>query len=276
MNSQFKLIALDIDGTLVTNQQQITNRTWQILQQVKESGIQIILVTGRHHMMARSVYKTLNLDTPIICANGAYIYSVKKEEIIEGSCLSSAQKFQLLPLIEKFNFDVIAYFTDGIGYQPDNHLVLNAKNYFDNHSTEMTPNFCEYPQLNQLLTIEKDLWKIDLIHKNELAVDAFIEEITTEHAIEFHRTSKNGIEIMNQKNSKGIRLTNWVVSQGFCMSEVIAFGDNQNDISMLTQVGLSVAMGNATESVKQSSHMITKTNEEDGIAEVLSDIFQIY
>jgi Cof subfamily protein (haloacid dehalogenase superfamily) len=272
MNTGFKVIALDIDGTLLTNQQKITTLTAQALEYAKQLGIQLILVTGRHHMMANTVHKQLELKTPIICANGAYIYEPKEQKIIEGTSINHNQKIQLVQLIEKYAFDVIVYFTDSIGHQPNNRLIQKAKAYFETDVDELTPRFMEYETLPQLFSIDHILWKIDLIHHDASVIDAFITEITPAHAIKFHRTSHNGLEVMHHQNSKGARLHSWVNRQGFDMSQVIAFGDNQNDISMLTQVGLGVAMGNAVDVVKQCSHRITKSNEEDGIGLLLAEI----
>lgn len=271
MNTRFKVIALDIDGTLLTKQQKISILTEQALVYAKQSGFQLILVTGRHHMMANTVHEQLELETPIICANGAYIYEPKRQKIIEGTSLDYHQKIQLIPLIEKYAFDVICYFTDGIGHQPNNRLVQKAKMHFEANIHELAPKFMEYETLQKLFGIDQTLWKVDLIHHDAAAIDAFITEITAEHAIEFHRTSNNGLEIMHHKNSKGARLHSWVKKQGIDMSQVIAFGDNQNDISMLTQVGLGVAMGNAVDAVKECAHCLTRSNEDDGIAVLLAE-----
>jgi HAD-superfamily hydrolase, subfamily IIB len=275
MKTGFKVIALDIDGTLLTKQQKISALTWQAIKHTQKKGIKLILVTGRHHMMATSLHAQLELDTPIICANGAYIYDPNQKKITEGSPLNFEQKLQLIPLIEKYAFDVICYYTNGIGHQPQNRLIQKAKMYFDSKPEEVAPIFFEHYTIGHLLGFEDELWKMDLINSDPAAIDSFIAELSSEHSFEFHRTSKNGLEIMDYHNSKGSRLHSWVIKRGFDMSQVIAFGDNQNDISMLSQVGLGVAMGNATDEVKQSSHCLTKSNEEDGIALLLAEVLSL-
>lgn len=272
MNGQYKIIALDIDGTLLTSQNKVSPQTKQALEHSRSSGIDIILVTGRHHMMTTSLHTFLELKTPIICANGAYIYDPENQKITEGTEISRNQRINLFPLIKKYSFDVIFYFTDSIGYQPDNRLIQKAKAYFDENTKEPAPNFLMFETLHQLFELDKALWKIDLIHPDATAIDAFISETTPEYNLELQRTSFNGLEIIHHKNNKGSRLHSWVYKQGIDMSQVIAFGDNQNDISMLTKVGLGVAMGNASDMVKRCAQRLTKSNDDDGIAAVLAEI----
>jgi hydroxymethylpyrimidine pyrophosphatase-like HAD family hydrolase len=78
-----------------------------------------------------------------------------------------------------------------------------------------------------------------------------------------------GLEIVNRGNSKGNRLAEWVAHRGLTLEQVIAFGDNHNDISMFQQVGLGVAMGNAAAEIRQQAHFVTGSNDDDGIAAAL-------
>lgn len=75
------VIALDMDGTLLSSGHQVTEKTANAIQQARKKGIEVILVTGRHHMMAYPVHHQLALDTPLICANGAYVFDTKNQQI---------------------------------------------------------------------------------------------------------------------------------------------------------------------------------------------------
>ena len=83
------------------------------------------------------------------------------------------------------------------------------------------------------------------------------------------RTAPNGLEIVNIGSSKGNRLAEWVAGKGIALDQVIAFGDNHNDISMFQQVGLGVAMGNATPEIQQYADFVTCSNDDSGIASAL-------
>jgi Cof subfamily protein (haloacid dehalogenase superfamily) len=109
------------------------------------------------------------------------------------------------------------------------------------------------------------LWKIELSHATTSAIDEFIAALPSELAITYDRTAPNGLEIVNRGNSKGNRLAEWVAHRGLTLEQVIAFGDNHNDISMFQQVGLGVAMGNAKDEVKAKADFVCQSVENDGI-----------
>ena len=113
------------------------------------------------------------------------------------------------------------------------------------------------------------MWKIELSHATTSAIDEFIAALPSELAITYDRTAPNGLEIVNRGNSKGNRLAEWVAHRGLTLEQVIAFGDNHNDISMFQQVGLGVAMGNAAAEIRQQAHFVTGSNDDDGIAAAL-------
>lgn len=113
------------------------------------------------------------------------------------------------------------------------------------------------------------LWKIEIAHATPAAIDAFIDALPDGLAITHDRTAPNGLEIVNTGSSKGNRLAEWVAGKGIALDQVIAFGDNHNDISMFQQVGLGVAMGNATPEIQQYADFVTCSNDDSGIASAL-------
>lgn len=264
-----KVIALDMDGTLLSSDHQITEKTADAIQQARNKGIKVILVTGRHHMMAYPVHAQLQLDTPIICANGAYIFDVQNQNIEHGIPLSDNHWQQLLPLIDSLQLSTIYHFSTGIGHQPNNQHVKRIKKLFPSLPINQRAIFIEHPSLTTLCETHTPLWKIELSHHCASTIDAFIAALPQELSITYDRTAPNGLEIVAQGNSKGNRLAEWISQQGLTLNNVIAFGDNRNDISMFQQVGLGVAMGNATTDVKQFAHFVTASNDNDGIASAL-------
>lgn len=265
------VIALDMDGTLLTSEHSVTPETIDALQQARSKGIEVILVTGRHHMMACPTHHQLKLDTPLICANGAYIYDAQTEQITIGKPLQSWQWHQLFPLIDSLKLDAICHFSDGIGHRPDNEHVHKIKDHLCHLPSGFNkyPNFIEHRSLATLCETHIPLWKIELSHATAKGIDSFIAALPENLAINYDRTAPNGLEIVNMGNSKGNRLAEWVVNRGMNLEQVIAFGDNHNDISMFQKVGLGVAMGNATPEVQQYADFVTCSNDDSGIASAL-------
>lgn len=263
------VIALDMDGTLLSSDHQVTEKTVNTLQQAREKGIEVILVTGRHHMMAYPVHDQLALDTPLICANGAYVFDTHRQQITTGAPLYDWQWQQLVPLIESHQLNAICHFSSGIGHQPENEHVDRVKKLVRVLPSHQRPHFIEHESIATLCHTHTPLWKIELSHPTVSAIDKFIAALPDGLAIAYDRTAPNGLEIVNAGNSKGNRLAEWVTSRGLMLEQVMAFGDNHNDISMFRQVGLGVAMGNATKEIQRQAHFVTASNDHDGIAVAL-------
>jgi Cof subfamily protein (haloacid dehalogenase superfamily) len=263
------VIALDMDGTLLNSNHQVTEKTADAIQQARDKGIDVILVTGRHHMMALPIHHQLALTTPLICSNGAYVFDVQHQQITHGAPLLDWQWQRLLPLITSLNLDVICHFSNGIGHQPANPHISKIKLFARTLQPEHQPNFLEHSSIADLCQTHTPLWKLELSHATSAAIDLFINALPNDIAVTYDRTAPNGLEIANKGNSKGNRLAEWVAQRGLALNQVIAFGDNYNDISMFQQVGLGVAMGNATADIQQQAHFVTASNDHDGIAVAL-------
>ena len=147
------VIALDMDGTLLSSDLQVTEKTANAIQQARKKGIEVILVTGRHHMMAYPVHHQLALDTPLICANGAYVFDTKNQQITAGTPLSERQWQQLIPLMESLQLDAICHFSDGIGHQPENEHVGRVKNFVQ-----------AFPSINVRILLNMNLLRLYVTH----------------------------------------------------------------------------------------------------------------
>lgn len=263
------VIALDMDGTLLSSDHEVTAKTAAAIQDARNKGIKVILVTGRHHMMAYPIHHQLALDTPLICANGAYVFDADKKQITHGMPMTSPQWQQLIPLIESFRLSAMCHFSSGIGHQPNNKLVKKVMKMSRSLPSHLRPRFIERQSIAELCHTQTPLWKIELSHASASAVDEFIALLPNDLAITYDRTAPNALEIVNEGNSKGNRLAEWATGEGLRLDQIIAFGDNHNDISMFQQVGLGIAMGNAPAEIQAQAHFVTGSNDNDGIVAAL-------
>lgn len=271
--TRFNTIALDIDGTLLTSDHIITAKTQYLLQQLK-SQLQILLVTGRHHQMALPIYQQLQLTTPMICANGAYIYHPESHKI-SGKALEKSDWQEILRLSELYQFDVMCHFSAGIGHNPDNIHVIKVSSYIDSFFTlSSKPIFLSSSSLESLCAEQPEVWKIELHGKDEPSVQTFLSEASLISSITIDQTGPLSLEIVSHGCSKGHRLAEYLESSGFDVRQTIAFGDNFNDLSMFKQVGCGVAMGNAHEIVQQHAHYVTSSNDNSGIVDGLRNFWE--
>jgi len=113
------------------------------------------------------------------------------------------------------------------------------------------------------------IWKFALTDEDTVKLQNFTQVVEQELGLSCEWSWHDQVDVAQRGNSKGNRLAQWVASQGLSMSQVIAFGDNFNDLSMLETAGLGVAMGNADEAIKARADLVIGTNLETGIAETI-------
>lgn len=260
------VIALDMDGTLLTSNHDISTDTIDSLQLARKKGVEVILVTGRHHMLACPTHAFLNLDTPIICSNGAYIFDPFQKQIVSGFPLTEMQWRNAISLVNEFSLDVICHLETGLGHSPDHRIINIVKQYTDTFLPHLRPTYFPETDLVSLCEKHAPVWKMEMEHPDASIIDLVAEKLTSEFGMTCDRTSPTGIEVVNQASSKGNGLALWTQKRGYRMEQVIAFGDNRNDISMFQQVGLGVAMGNALPDVQSYAHYVTETNDQNGIS----------
>ncbi|MFB2862359.1 Cof-type HAD-IIB family hydrolase [Aeromonas sp. MdU4] len=262
--SEYKAIALDMDGTLLTRDHQISAATRSALAQARAQGIKVLLVTGRHFMTARPFHHDLALDTPIICSNGACLYDPGSDRILAGDPLARAPLGNLLPRVEARQMGALFHLSEGIGYIGGEEHVTRIRSWSANQPAHL--KIAIHPVEELAGWLEKPVWKLELFNQDPAHLHRFMDE---EHdLIPFTRdwAAPYAVELVQPGCSKGNRLAQWAASEGIAMEQVVAFGDNNNDLSMFEQAGLAVAMGNAAPQIQSHADKVTADHNEDGIA----------
>lgn len=260
----YKLIALDMDGTLLNGELQLSNRTKDAINAVNKKGVNVVLSTGRMLSSAQVYARELELDNYIIASNGAVI--VDGSENIIYSKNINLDKLEVIMDIGKF-YDVYYHFYDSNTLYTDNY-VKEIVDFYNNRDSRIdykvirdTKEIYEIDNLKayKFIFIDNDINKLDRI-KEDLVE---IPEIT------ITKSWINNVEVMDKDTSKGLGLKFLCNKLNISKEEVIAVGDNENDLSMIKYAGLGVAMGNAEEKIKKQADFITTSNNEDGVAEVI-------
>lgn len=267
----FQAIAFDLDGTLLNSQGQILTSSQRAIQNAREKGIKIILVTGRHHTAARPYHYQLGLDTPIICCNGTYIYDVETDSMPIANPLSKTQAAQVIEVAEKYGTHLLMYSRDAMNYLQLNDHMRKFSQWVASCPESVRPHLQQVQDFRQLLGKDNEvIWKFVVSHPDRAVMEQTVAALpAADFSCEWSWIDR--VDIAKNGNSKGRRLLELLNTWKIDPRNVIAFGDNHNDISMLTSAGLGIAMGNAEPAVKQQATLVTLSNDEDGIAAALAE-----
>jgi len=262
-----KLIALDIDGTLFNSDGNITEVTRNALLAVHEKDITLMLASGRsiHGLRQLALKNRLPLDNMVTLAfNGACVAEGNSDEILFETPIRQSAARQLIKDLKDYPITVMV---------PYHHelYVEDFKGYLVEFEME-TERFTG-KLINDLSTIDFDSHKIIMTGQKE-DLDRFLNDVAPRYAsdVSFVITGPNNVDVVPKGIDKGISLKRYCELKGIDRMEVLAFGDNYNDLAMIEYAGLGVAMGNANETVKAIADRITKTNDEDGIAIILNEL----
>ncbi len=265
----YRVIALDLDGTLLTPRKTILPESLEALAKARQAGVKVVIVTGRHHCAVHPFYQALDLDTPVICCNGTYLYDYQAKKVLTADPLQQSQALRVIDLLGEHGIHGLLYVDDAMLYQLPTGHVERSLSWAQSLPEHLRPTILQVPSLADAALEANALWKFALSHDDTPALQQFADHVSRELGLACEWSWHDQVDIAQQGNSKGKRLAQWVSSAGYQMSEVLAFGDNYNDLSMLESVGLGVAMANADAAIKARVSHVTRSNLEPGIAETI-------
>ncbi|MGX9415734.1 Cof-type HAD-IIB family hydrolase [Vibrio sp. RC27] len=271
--TKYKVLALDLDGTVLNSDRQISEPLRQTIQTLKDR-VHIVLVTGRHHTAAKPYHYELGLDTPAICCNGTYVYDYAKQAILTQNAIPVDKAREFLALAQSYNFKLVMYVKDAMLYskaQPI-HYMEALKAWSEKFDGELRPDIRKVESFEDELNKTDYIWKY-VVEGNDLA--GFSSEDLIKNDFSGERSWVDRIDFAMCGNTKGNALSTYIETQGYHPDQVVAVGDNHNDISMIKLSGLGVAMGNADDTVKQSAQKVLQAGHDDAnaLSDFLNSIF---
>ncbi len=269
MSKDIRLIALDLDGTLLTTDKRLTDRNRTALLRAGEKGMTVVPVTGRiFNGLPRSVLGLPCLKYAIL-SNGASVYDVANDRLL---CRAEIPLDQALDIMAWLDGQPVIYdcYAEGRGF-----MTEAMWNQIDRYA--WSPIVVDYmksirtpvPELKAFL--RQKGWDIQKIQ-------AFCRDDETQRRLLGHMpfsgiavssSVPRNIEINREDATKGRALLALAKHLGLEREQVMAFGDGLNDISMIESAGVGVAMGNAVDEVRRVADIVTATNDEDGVAAVI-------
>lgn len=260
---KYKLLVLDVDGTLLNSQREVTKRTVITLRKVQSMGIKVALASGRPTYGILALAKALDLsshDGYIISYNGAQVMSARTGEVLFERTIDP----QMIPYLEKKAGKTgmtMAY------YDGDEVVSTNIGNPHVKDEAEM--NGMKLRQVEQIsMSIEDWPSEIMLFSDNEQELTG-LEEHMQRHlngVMDTIHSNPYMLEVVGYQVGKSYAMSALVQKMGIGMEEVLAIGDGAADINMIQMAGTGIAMANATEGVRRCADFTTLSNDEDGAA----------
>jgi hypothetical protein len=239
--SDYKLIALDMDGTLLTDSKQISAENAKWIARAVERGVTVVMATGRGMQLIRPYTDQLGLDSPVVAVNGGEVWS-SPQRLHKRHTLDWRQVDWLRGIALQLGVWYWAYTTEG---------KLNRDTWGDT-------------------VLADHVWlKFGYASKDLAALDRVKAMLDETGAYECTNSHPTNVEVNPSDVSKAAGLRDVCRLLGIDMSQAVAMGDSVNDLSMITEAGLGIAMGNAQEEVKQNAAAVTASNEEDGVAKAI-------
>jgi Cof subfamily protein (haloacid dehalogenase superfamily) len=265
----FRLVASDIDGTLIRGDGSLSKRTVAVIDRLHSRGVPVVLVTGRPVRWLRQLYDQMDEPVPAVCANGAVVYDPDTDEVLVANPLSVDL---LLEVTKKLREAIpgIAFAVeveDGRGFWYEQAWPLRWDGEHNSVRVLATPAELTSAPAVKLLARAADLQPDDFYDLVGRTLGPLAEST--------HSSSSALVEISAAGVTKAAGLAWLCEREGYTAQDVIAFGDMPNDVPLLTWAGHSVAMGNAHPAVRAAADEVTLTNDEDGVAAYLERAFDL-
>lgn len=272
-----RLVASDMDGTLLRQDGKISDKTARTIKELQESGVRFVVCTGRAYEDAKAPLEEQGIVCDIVCMNGAAVYNKHgeqihrqelsegqvrfimdccKEEVVfdfmtnQGSCtLTTKEQFQYY-----FKAGLLLPMAGGITYE-----------YIVSRFRFLTPQ--------ELFTSGLEFYKMSVIHPNPFVLERVKANLAENTHLAVAASHHTNLEVTNSAAQKGLALLKYAQLKGIRSKEIMAIGDSENDLSMLSlPLGFTVAMENSMESIRHVARCMTRSNEEDGVAYAIESL----
>ena len=289
----YKLIAIDLDGTLLNSYGIITENTKKIIKKVEEQGVNIILASGRPIDSIQAIANEIESKKYFIAGNGAIVYDIEKDEIIYENCLKKQKVLEIIKICEEnsigysiytekeilttaLKYNVLYYHKENLKKSEDKKtkisIIQNMEEYIknDNTSRYLKITVCDedkivFDSIIRKLRNLKDIEVLDVSHMARKTIKQGTEEI----AVEYYYT-----EISRKNVDKWNAIEFLAKKLEIDSKDIMAIGDNINDKQMIENAGLGVAMGQSTPVITNVANEVTSSNNEEGVAKILRKYYK--
>ena len=286
----YKLVAIDLDGTMLNSYGIVTQNTKEVIKKVQEKGIEVIIASGRPIDSIKTIAKEIESENYFISGNGAILYDIKKDEIIYENILKKAKTLDIIKICEEnsiyysvytekeilaksLNYNVLYYYKENLDKEEKNKthikIVEDLYKYLEERNEKIIKiTICDNNKsiFNSILKKLKTIDDIEVLEVSHMS-RKIIRQGTEEVPIEYFYT-----EISAKNVDKWYAIQMLAEKLNIKKEEIVAIGDNVNDEKMIKEAGLGIAMGQSSPKITKISNYITNNNNEEGVANALKHI----
>lgn len=285
----YKIVAIDLDGTLLNSFGEITPKTKEVLKMAINRGVQVVLASGRPISAIENIANEIGSKEYLISGNGALVYDIQKSEVVYDKFLAKDQVLKIVDICEEnsiycnvyteteviaksLNYNVLFYHKENAkkveGKRTNINIVSNMRKYIEELSDEsrfLKMTVCDPSRMifNGIIRKLRNIDTIDVLDVSHMSRKT-IKDGTDNVQIEYYYT-----EITNKNVNKWSAIEYLLELQNISSEEVMAIGDNVNDKEMIENAGLGVVMGNSSPQMKEIADVVVSDNNSDGIVEAI-------
>lgn len=284
----YKLVAVDLDGTMLNTYGIVTENTKKVVKEAIEKGTEVIIASGRPIDSIKAIASEIGSNKYFIAGNGAIIYDIKKDEIIYEKYLKKETILRIIKICEEnsihyniytekmiiaknLKYNVLYYHKENLKKEENKKTTINivkdvyeyVKNMKEEKITKLT--ICDEQQyiLNSIIRKIKDIEEIQIMNVSHMSRKT-IKQGTEEFEIKYYYT-----EVSLKDVNKWTAIERLMKILNLQREEIIAIGDNVNDKEMVEEAGLGIVMKGSTPAVVEVADYITEGNDEEGVANAM-------
>ena len=289
----YKLVFVDLDGTMLNQYGVVTTNTSKAIREVIKQGADVIIASGRPMDSIKAIAKEIGSENFFIAGNGALIYDIKKDEIIYEKYMSKKKILEIIKICEEnsisynvytdktilataLKYNVLYYDKENLKKEKKKktriHIVKDMYEYVKHMKEErfIKVTVCDESKavFRSIMRKLKQIKEIEILEVSHMSRKV-IKQGTEEIPIEYYYT-----EISSANVDKWNAIEFLIKKLGVKPKEIIAIGDNFNDKKMIEKAGLGVAMGESREDIKKIANEVTTSNEEEGVSKILQKYYK--
>ena len=283
----YKFVAIDIDGTLLRSDGELSEKNKSIIKRVVDSGVHIVLTSGRATGSVKKIARQLNVDKYMICDNGASIYDFKKEEMVYERYIDKETILRIVDTCINNNIYYMVFTTKEIIVKDLKHMALafyKSRHHINNEFSGGSE--IKYAGRDYIESVEDPFIRIVVCDQDRPVFNAIVNRLKKYDSVNLlappyvsNKVINDGensvlisysyAELLPKNSNKWVAIESLIQQINIKPNEVIAIGDAFNDIEMIKNAGLGVAMNNGAPCAKEVARVIAPSNDQDGVAVVL-------
>ena len=260
---QFRLIATDLDGTLLAPDGSISRRASTAIRRVREAGLLVVLVSARPPRVIRQIARAADIGGLAICCNGAMLYDLERDSILQSTFIQPAQVEWLIKTLRAALPGLYFAVEDGLSVTCEAGYLASYTDGKERRLRVAETAVCYSSPIIKLMARHAG-YELEELCARVLPLVGVTYSVTY--------SGGTFLEIATARVNKATALAQFCAQRAISAREVIAFGDMPNDLPMLQWAGRAIAVANAHPLVLAAAHAITRSNAEDGVALVLEQL----